>query len=178
MKTFKMSNTILSVCEAVVGILLLVNPVGFTTGIIVFLGIVLLLLGVSDVVRYFREDPAAAAIRKDLSYGCLLILAGLFCILKNGWFVATFPILTVLYGVGTLVTGITKVQWAVDRIRLGIRNWFWTAISAVLTILFAVVILCDPFSSTTVLWSFIAVILIVEAAMDIIAAVLSRKSKN
>ena len=174
MKTSKASIIILSLCEAIVGILLLVNPVGFTTGIIIFLGLVLLILGIINVVQYFRATPQAAVIKQNLSRGLIEILAGLFCVLKSGWFIATFPILTILYGIGTLMTGITKVQWTVDKIRLKIKKWFWTALSSALTIVCAVIILCNPFSSTAVLWSFIAVILIVEAVIDIIAAIFSK----
>lgn len=171
----KTGSIILSLCEAIVGILLFVNPVGFTTGIIIFLGAVFLILGIAGIVQYFREPPQIAAAKQSLTRGCIGVLAGLFCIFKSGWFIATFPLLTILYGIGTLITGIAKVQWTVDRIRLKMRRWFWTAISAVLTIVCAVIILCDPFSTTAVLWLFIAVILIVEAVFDIIAAIFTKE---
>ena len=98
----RISNILLSLCEAVIGVLLLVNPVGFTTGIIIFLGAVLIILGLISVIQYFRTSPEIAAVKQGLTRGCLEILAGLFFILKHGWFIATFPILTILYGIGTL----------------------------------------------------------------------------
>lgn len=171
----KASNIILSLCEAIIGVLLLVNPVGFTSGIIIFLGIVLLILGIANVVQYFRTPPEVAAMKRSLTRGCLEILAGLFCILKSGWFINAFPLLTILYGVGILVTGITKVQWTIDRIRLKLKKWFWLAISAALTIVCAVIILCNPFGSTAVLWIFIAVMLIIEAIVDILAAIFTKE---
>lgn len=167
----KVSSIILSLCEIGIGILLLVNPVGFTTGIIVSLGIILLILGIISVVQYFKENPEAAVLKQDLTRGCIEILAGLFCIMKSGWFLAAFPVLTVLYGIGVLVIGISKVQWTVDKIRLKTKKWFWMAISAVLTIVCAVIILCNPFSSAAVMWIFIAVSLIAEAIIDIIATI-------
>lgn len=170
----RISSILLSLCEAVIGVLLLVNPVGFTTGIIIFLGAVLIVLGLISVVQYFRTSPEIAAVRQGLTRGCLEILVGLFCILKNDWFITVFPILTILYGIGTLIAGIAKVQWTIDKIRLKMRRWFWTAISAVLTIACAVIILLNPFSSTAVLWIFIAVILIMEAVIDIIAAIFTK----
>ncbi|MGN1419375.1 MAG: HdeD family acid-resistance protein [Acutalibacteraceae bacterium] len=173
--SFKFGSILLSLCEIIVGILLLINPVGFTTGIIIFLGIVILILGIVNVVQYFREIPEEAVLKQSLTIGCIEILAGLFCIFKSGWFIATFPILTILYGIGILITGIAKVQWTVDKIRLKIKKWYWSAISAVLTIAFAAVILCNPFSSTTVLWGFIGVILIVEAVVDIVALIFTRR---
>ena len=171
----KISSIVLALCEIVVGILLLVNPVGFTTGIIIFLGIVLLIMGLVSTVQYFRMEPEEAALKQGLTRGCLEILAGLFCVLNSDWFLATFPLLAVLYGVGTLITGIAKVQWTVDQIRMKMKKWFWTAISAVLTIACAVIIICNPFSSTLALWLFIAIILIVEAIMDIVAVIFTKE---
>lgn len=173
--TSKAGSIILSLCEAIIGVLLLVNPVGFTTGIIIFLGIVFLLLGIASVIQYFRTAPEVAVAKQSLTRGCLEILIGVFCVTKSAWFLATFPLLTILYGIGTLVTGITKVQWTVDKIRLKRKRWFWTAISAVLTILCAMVILWNPFSGTTVLWMFIAITLIVEAVIDLIAAIFAKE---
>lgn len=167
----KVSSIILSVCEAIIGILLLINPVGFTTGIIIFLGIVLLIMGIANIVQYFRTAPEAAAGEQGLTLGCIKTLGGLFCILRSGWFIATFTILTILYGIGTLIAGIAKIQWTVDKIRLKMKKWFWTVIGATLTIVCAVIILCNPFSSTAALWMFIAITLIVEAVVDIVAAI-------
>lgn len=170
----KLSAILLALCEGIIGILLLVNPVRFTTGIIIFLGVVLLIMGITAVVQYFRTNAVEAALKQGLTRGCLEIIAGLFCILNSGWFIATFPLLTILYGIGILITGVSKVQRSVDMIRLKMRKWFWMALSAVVTILCAVVILCNPFSSTTVLWMFIAIMLIVEAIFDVIATIFAK----
>ncbi|MGM9650465.1 MAG: DUF308 domain-containing protein [Faecousia sp.] len=76
----KASTIILSLCEVIIGVLLLVDPVGFTTGIIVFLGIVLLILGITNIVQYFRTPPEIAVVKRSLSRGCLEILLGFFCV--------------------------------------------------------------------------------------------------
>lgn len=176
--TSKVSSVIMSLCEIVVGILLLVNPVGFTAGILIFLGIVLLVVGVAGMIRYFRAAPEQAAMEQSLTRGLLSILVGLFFIIKHEWFIATFPLLTILYGVGTLVLGIAKIQWTVDMLRLKVKKWFWEAVSAVLTLAFAVIILCNPFGSTAVLWGFVAVTFIVEAVADIIVVIFSKSGKT
>lgn len=170
----KINSIIMSLCEIIVGILLLVNPVGFTSGIIVFLGIILGILGVAGIVQYFRTSPEKAMMEQGLTRGLLELLVGIFFITKNKWFIATFPILTVIYGIGTLVLGITKIQLTVDMIRLKVKKWFWAAISAVITILCAGIILYNPFSSTSALWIFIAIALIVEAVIDIVATIFAK----
>ena len=83
--------------------------------------------------------------------------------------------LTVVYGVITLINGINKVQWAVDLLRLKQRFWFVSLIGAALTLVFGILILTNPFTTTAILWTFIAVTLIAEAAMDIVTFILARK---
>lgn len=173
-----MSKIVLSLCELIVGILLLVNPVGFTKGIITTFGVLLLIAGIISIIKYFREDPREAAIERKMAYGLLEIFGGLFCVLKSGWFITAFPILTVLYGVITLVTGITKVQWTVDMLRMKLKKWPIAAISAVVTLICAAVILGNPFSSTVVLWTFIGVTLMLEAVIDVVALIFSIKNET
>ena len=168
-------NLIMCIAEAVIGILLLINPIGFTSGIIIALGVVLTLLGAKALVGYFKADAETASESSGLAKGLLLAVSGIFCMFKAEWFIITFPILTVFYGVLTLVGGISKIQWAVDMYRQKQSYWYVEVLGAVLTILFAILILTNPFASTAILWTFIGISLIAEAIIDILAFVLGRK---
>ena len=66
------SNIIVCIFEAVIGILLLVNPVGFTSGILVLFGAALMVAGFLSIIRYFRTPAAAAAVGQ-------LLVKGWFC---------------------------------------------------------------------------------------------------
>lgn len=160
-----------SLCEIIIGALLLVDPIGFTSGIIIALGIALLAAGALCVVSYFRASPVEAALRGDLAKGLFLLLAGALGAFRSGWFIAAFPLLTILYGVVILLAGLGKVQWAVDALRLRTGRWFLPAISAAVTLLCGGVILSDPFASTLAMWMFIGISLIVEAALDIVVLI-------
>lgn len=171
----KTGNLLMCISELLIGVLLLINPVGFTSGIIVMLGIIFTVLGVSSMVYYFRTSPEKAA-QKWLGQRIAVQPDWPFCVFKSNWFIATFPVLTVLYGVLTLVGGISKVQWAVDMLRAKQKYWFVAIISAVLTLVFSALILTNPFTTTAVLWTFIAVTLIIEAVVDIVTYIFGRKS--
>ena len=71
--------------------------------------------------------------------------------------------LTILYDIATLINGLFKVQITVDLLRSQWSRWGWAAISTMLTILASIIILMNPFTSSLVLWTFIAITLIVEA---------------
>lgn len=173
-----LNSLAVSIVELVIGILLLVNPVGFTSGIIVAFGIVLMLFGVVNGIKYFRTEPEAAAVSQSLVIGMLQLLAGAFCAFCSRWFIVTFPVLTLVYGVLILVTGLVKFQWTVDIIRLKRRNWLWAAVSAAISILCGVVIITSPFDTTAVLWMFTGISLIVEAVLDMIGAIFGNRGKE
>ena len=167
-------SILMCVLEILVGVLLLMDPTGFTSFIIIAAGAALILYGAICIVRYFRADAAEGALRQNLFKGLLLLLGGLFCVLRSKWFVDTFPLLTILYGIGLLISGVGKIQWMADMIRFGRKRWYLPAISAVLSLIFAAIILCSP----TALWSFLGIVLIVEAVFDIVAIALGGKHKG
>lgn len=175
MKTWKETGSSLLLClfEIVVGILLLLNPVAFTTGIIVACGILLLLLGLGSAVKYFRTSPEEATEGQELAKGLMLLTAGGFCALRSQWFLVTFPVLSVIYGIMILVAGLGKIQWTVDLLRMKKKKWFLAAVSAVVSIVCAVVILNSPFTSSAVLWMFTGISLIVEAVLDLVTLFLN-----
>ena len=135
------------------------------------MGIVLLVIGLLGVISYFRMEPAEAAMKQTLAKGLAVSAAGLFCIVQYQWFVESFSILAILYGVIILTMGFSKIQWAVDMLRMEREKWFLAAIGALLSVVAAVVILMNPFSSTKILWMFVGVSLILQAAVDIMALV-------
>ena len=62
-KTLKRnSNLLICIAELIVGVLLLINPVGFTRGIIVAFGIPLTLQGIGSIVY---SQKSAGSIRKQ-----------------------------------------------------------------------------------------------------------------
>lgn len=159
--------------QILLGILLLINPIGFTSGIVTAFGLVMIVMGIVNIIQYFRTEAVEAAKSQTMLKGLVTLLAGGFCVAKSYWFIATFPILTILYGVVVLITGLGKIQWMTDMIRMKKKKWFLAAISAVISIACAVVILSNPFTSTAVLWTFTGIALIVDAVFDIIAIFVS-----
>lgn len=170
-----LNGIVFCVFELIVGILLLIRPVGFTSGIIMIAGVGLVLMGIKEVIKYFRMDVQEASQRQNLMKGIFAILSGGFCVFKKEWFLATFPVLTIIYGVFILLTGIGKIQLTVDMLRRKNQKWFWAAINAAISVVCALIILKSPFTSTAVLWMFTGISLIVEGIFDVITLIMSEK---
>ena len=173
-----LGSVAMSLAEIIIGILLLVNPVAFTSGIIVAFGIVLMITGIGTIIKYFRTEPEEAAVSQILVKGLLELLGGTFCAFNSHWFVATFPVLALVYGVVILVAGITKLQWTIDIIRMKRSKWFWMAISAAISILCGITVIMSPFSTTAVLWMFIGISLVVDAVFDMIGGIFGNREKR
>lgn len=172
----EMTNLIICIGEVVLGILLLLNPIGFASAVLMALGVLLAVMGLARLVSYWRTPPELAARGGGLVTGLIFLLAGLFCFFRWRWFVVTFPILTTVYGILTLLNGLNKLQGAVDLWRLKQRYWYVTMAAAGLTLLFGVLILADPFSTTVLLWRFIALAFLAEAVLDLVGLVLGRRT--
>lgn len=161
--------------ELLVGALLLINPAGFTSGIIMGAGLVLILIGIVCIIKYFRAEPEEAAKSQNLLKGLIALLAGLFCALRSEWFVVTFPVITLIYGLVILITGLGKIQWTVDILRQKKPKWFLCGLSALVSTVCGLVIIAAPFTTTAVLWMFTGISLIVDACFDIPALILTNR---
>lgn len=160
-------------CETAIGILLLIDPVGFTSWIIRIGGAILLFAGIGFLIGYFKTEPEEAQREQGLVKALCALVVAVFCIFKAQWFIDTFPLITVLYGILILFSGVIKIQWAVDSVRLGRSRWYYSVISAVASVIFGVLTIVNPFATRQVLWTFVAVSLIVSAALDLTVIVVA-----
>lgn len=170
------STILMSAVEFIIGIILLFRPEGFTSAIIVLLGILLIAVGLMNAVNYFRTEKNEAMKTNLLSKGLLCLIIGLFCALNSGWFIHTFPATTVLYGAFMLLLGVTKLQNSIDGMRFKFRYWYINLAVAVLTLISAIIIIANPFTATGFIWKYIAVALLIEAALDIVSYLLKNKN--
>lgn len=162
----------LCVLEILVGVLLLINPVGFTSGIIIGAGALMVMGGGLCVIRYFTSKPEAAAQAQLLFKGVVLLMAGVLCMTQYGWFLTAFPLLTVLYAGWMLVLAAMKLQQMADMRRMKAGRWYMPGIAAVLAVVLAAVILINPFGAMGAVWTFVAISLIAEAAVELVGALI------
>lgn len=168
----KLGSGLICILEIVVGVLLLIEPVGFTSGIIIGAGVLMCLGGGLSIVRYFMVKPDVAAQKQLLFKGVLALMAGVVCITKCDWFIAAFPLLTVLYAIALLVLAAGKLQKMADLKRMSASRWYMPGISALLAAVMAAIILINPFGAVAAIWTFVAISLIAEAIVEILTIVL------
>lgn len=166
------SGILVCLLEILVGVLLLIDPVGFTSGIIIGAGVLLVLLGAGCIARYFMLRPETAAQRRLLFKGMLAVMGGTVCIVRHDWFLNAFPLLTVLYAIALLVLAAARLQRMADMCRMMQPRWFWPGISAGLAAGVAAILLINPFGAVTAVWTFAALALIAEGIVGLLAIIL------
>ncbi len=174
LRRFRNVNLWMCIAELLVGILLLIDPAGFTGAIITLLGVLLFIKGMLNIIGYFRENQRIAAEGQLLTSGLLFVSAGLFCMIRSDWFIRVFPILTMFYGILILLSAFQKIQWTVDLRRMGVSRWYIALISAVCSLVLAVIVLTNLVATTAAMWMLIGIALIVEAVLDILALLFQR----
>ena len=168
----KSGSIVTCILEIVVGVLLLINPIGFTSGIIMGAGVLLALAGIVSIIRYFMLSPDVAAQKQLLFKGLVAVLGGVVCIVKYEWFLSAFPLLTVIYAIAMLLLAAAKLQKMADMRRLGLPRWYMPGVAAALAATLAAIILINPFGAVAAVWTFVAISLIAEAIVEIITIAL------
>ena len=175
---FAIGKLILLLFEEAVGVVLLINPIGFATVFVTVVGVLLAAVGLMFILQYFRSEPTEAQKGQGLLKGCCALLVGLFCALNTQWFIDAFPLLTVIHGIVILFTGIIRLQWTADMLRLKLKRWYIAAGGAVISIVLAVIIFVNPFGVSQAIWTFIGITFLVDALADLAVLIFSGRREK
>ena len=174
MKYIKENRTlvILTLVELICGILVLIDVIGFTKTILRIIGVLVCIRGALFGIDYFKKSPETASMGNDLFMALVTVGIGVFFILNPDRIIDTFSLLTVLYGIGLFVSAVSKIQLAVDQLRLKNRKWWYLAILAALTLIVSAVSFANPFTTISNNWKFTGIAMIILSIADIAAIVL------
>ena len=172
-----LAGILLCLFELIVGILVLVDPMGFTTAIIIAAGVGLIILGLVSVFKYGRAEPQAAAQGQYLLKGLLALTGGFFCVFQSQWFLDRSAF-TILLGLAIFTAGLIKIQSSWDMLRAGNTRWYCGLIGSAISIICAVVVLKYPFASNDTRAIFTGVSLIAECVVDVATLIVGNISKN
>ncbi len=164
--------------ELVIGFLLIISPEGFTRGIIITFAAALSLVGIINIITYFKTDAETAALQQKLAKGLVGLVVGLFLGIRSQWFVDYFPMLTTLYGIALLTVAIFKLQRIVDFLRLNKQGWHLAGIGTLLLAIMGILLLVNPFNKASFVWALIVVALFADAALTFATIIVTARSKD
>lgn len=169
-------SLLLAAGELILGLLLLINPMGLTTFVIVALGIVGILLGAYHLYHYIRLPREEAAKTWSLATGAGFLAVGIAAVANQHWLVQLLGTLTTLYGALSLAAALMKLQIAVDALRSNRPFWYLMAISFAVSAVLATLLFVQAFGEGSV-WIVAGIVLLLLAVLDGAYFILGRKKK-
>lgn len=168
----------LIILEIVVGIFLLVNPDTFTRVVIIIFGIVMLLVGLSALIRYLRGRKSGAASPLTLIGAIIGLILGAICLFASGVIIGLISIIAIVYGIILIIAGCFKIQSFFDARRAGFSNsgTVLLLVSGIIMIVFGIILVFHPFGTIEVLLQIGGIVLIAEAVIDLVTLILAIKN--
>ena len=165
-----------SIIMIAIGVLLIMCPVRYMGMVVSALGY-LLLVGATVMALDFLSSKKALINYVSLTVALIIALLGLFVMVNRG---DVLPMLSLIFGLVMVVTGIYDFFNAfVYTRRAGQTAWGLLAVLAVLTIVFGIVLLINPWWETPVkLKTAIGVMLLFSSVVSIIRVVITWPFKS
>ena len=141
--SFHKSMTIISAIYIVIGLLLVLWPDGARFVICYALGAAAFLYGAYRVIRYFTQTGTESGVRFGFALGVACAVLGLFLLFKAN---AVVTVLAGAAGMAVIVESVIRLQVGLDQRHAEGRLWLAICLSAVVMLLFGIVLLFNPFA--------------------------------
>lgn len=164
-------SLVTSLIFLIFGIFLVFRTEGTIQLIASCIGVILLINGGFSLIKYFKygkEDH----FNVELIYGIVAIIAG-FILILNPKTVAS--ILPFILGIYFIITGVTKLKYALEIREYKKENPVFMLILSILTIVCGVLFIVNPFGGAVAITQVIGIFMIVYSILDIVNYVGIRK---
>ncbi len=173
-KKWKWQEISSALLMVIAGFVLLFMPELTLRTIANVVGIIIIAIGAIFLISYFlrRNLPAG---NYDLVRGLVIAGAGVFICVKSELVVSVLP---VLLGIGVVVSGILKLQHALDLKKMGYATWVRIGITAAVGIFIGLLVIMNPFSTVAWLMRFIGIGFIFSGVTDLMTTMYVSKKAS
>ncbi len=148
----------------VVGIVAVCNPASTVASLAVFLGLAMLLSGISSIVGYGMATKYFVGGGWMLADGILTCVLALFVLFNSSVTASAIPF---IFGLWVVFSSVERMACAFDLKRDGVSGWGWILALALLGIVMGVVALLDPIVAAVALSVIVGVLLISTGVMNL-----------
>lgn len=159
----RISYMLISVIVMLLGLGMIIWPVHSAELICTAIGIGLLIFAILTVIRYLNAEEKTFSKQIVLAISVVLGILGIILLFRPQWILA---LIHVFLGILILLDGIFKVIKAVEVKKVAKDKWWLVLIFALVTCVFGLIILLDPFKGVSVLMTVIGVVLILEGVQN------------
>ncbi|MFU0799063.1 MAG: DUF308 domain-containing protein [Xylanivirga thermophila] len=175
LKKFKTAFIVSSIFYIILGIVLIARPETSARAICRVFGVLILLLGVIRVIRYFAGNDFEDQFKFDLARGILASMFGIFMLIAPKAVIVALP---VLLGLAIIIDSVLRLQLSIDLKRLQYEKWWTGLIMALVTGVLGVMLFFNPFAGSIALTMYIGISLVIDGIVNIWALILLTKHFN
>ncbi len=168
LKALKKGMLLGGICSVVLGLVLIFFPGIVENSLRFFLGGGLFLFGLLEVVFVFAKPNGLLSVGRMIP-GILSLAVGLVFLFRFDTFVSLFWILV---GLVVLVDGVYKLQYAFELKTALVKNWWINLLLALLTLIFASVLMIQPFDVQRSMTYLCGALLLANGAFDLVCTVM------
>lgn len=146
-KSIQKALILSAVVYIVVGLLLVIWPDPARKIVIYAIGVAALLYGAYRIIDFFSRKENLSGVQIGVALGIACILLGLFLLFKANVVVA---LLATVIGVAVIVDSVLRLQIALNLRLSGGRGWIALLVTALVTMVFGILLLFNPFTAIRV----------------------------
>lgn len=176
---FKTEMVFRSVVMIIAGVVLLLFPEATQNTIANIIAIVLVICGILRIISYFRKAPGKVGGLNEYASPMDLVVGILFIVLAALVAKVLISIIPIILGLVVLISGLIKLEQAVELIRAKQGNWVGIMVLAIITVVVGLLAICNPFETGSMLLRVIGIGLAFGGVTDLISTgYVSRKLKD
>lgn len=168
-KNTKREIAFVDIALLILGVLMMIFPEKSGDIICIAVGLILGIWGLVRLITYFASGKIESFGSFALVQGTALLGFGILFIINPGILKA---FLSAALAITLIVSGVMKLQYAVDFLRLKAKFWYISLLGAVISITLGAMVFFNPFSAAKWLMLFIGISLTVNAVWDIVSVVI------
>ena len=157
----------------VLGLLLFFKSSVTLMGISYIFGGLIIAIGVLAIVRFISNNHGDISNQLNIVYGIICIISGIFFIEKPEIIGSIIP---VVMGIGIIISSSLKIQQSFNLKSLNSSYFFWSFVTALLSLICGIVLLFNPFKGAVIITKVIGIFLVMYAILDICNTIVLKKS--
>lgn len=159
-----------AVIMVVLGLVLVIWPDFLGEMLCYLLGGALILMGAIQLIGFLRGERLGLYNKFNMLMGIVLVLLGLWICTQPHIVLSIIP---VVVGIIVLLHGLMDIQYTLDIKRTGNTKWWIALIAAIVTFVFGLVLVFNPFAAYETVMILLGVAMLYDGGSDLVLLVFS-----
>lgn len=152
------------------GIIFLVDTDSVLVSLAIFIGIILLVLGVVSLSSYFKDRLTDKYASNDFLTGIFTIVLSVILLINKSS--VLFKLIPIFAGCWLIINGYYKVEFAMELKDNKSKLWIWSIIFAIITLVVGMLLVINPLKSSVIVNMVIALAIIGHSIINIFEAII------